>query len=339
MPTIAVVIPNRNDSRFLLRCLDSVLEQPVPADELIVVDDQSTDDSVALIRDRLADIAWARLVVNPVNLGTAGAVRTGLQQARCDYVLSLAANDLVLPGIFAHAKACLARSPALGIWSAMEYFVDETGRVMRLHASPVISLQERDFSPEQCIRMAYTLGNWFTGPTMIFHREALLAAGGFDTSDQGLADWIAALVLASKRGAAYTPLPLGAKRAHGIGLLARTLSSPSSLNALLEQIRGRAPQRAPQLFTTPMLDRFEARVRFAAIRSAAGVDLSSFAGKLAGLRGRLVGLADRVLPAGWSKIRVVLSFVLLTPFDLLPALWHRYACGALVRARLTGGGR
>ena len=49
-PSIAVIVPNRNDSRYLTRCLRSVLDQRAPPDELIVVDDQSADDSVALIR-------------------------------------------------------------------------------------------------------------------------------------------------------------------------------------------------------------------------------------------------------------------------------------------------
>jgi cellulose synthase/poly-beta-1,6-N-acetylglucosamine synthase-like glycosyltransferase len=334
MPTIAVVVPNRNDSRFLLRCLDSVLNQRVPPDELIVVDDQSTDDSVELVRRRLDEVAGARLLVNPVNLGTAGAVSAGLHQTRCDYVLSLAANDLVLPGIFAHAKSCLARSPGLGLWSAMAYFVDEADQVLRLHASAVISQRERHFSAEQCVRMAYTIGNWFTGPTMIFHREAFLEAGGFDTAYQGLSDWITALVLASRYGAAYTPEPLGATRIHRAGLLSRTLEDPASLEALLKLIRTRGPQEQPQLFSDALLDRFEMRVRFAAIRSEEGTNLTDFARKTSGLRGAVLTIVDRLISSRWKKIRVALSFLLLRPFDVLPSLWYRYACGAVVRVRL-----
>src|SRR2546422_7427009 len=44
LPKIAVIVPNRNDSRYLPRCIRSILEQEDPPDELVVVDDQSTDD-------------------------------------------------------------------------------------------------------------------------------------------------------------------------------------------------------------------------------------------------------------------------------------------------------
>lgn len=333
-PTIAVVVPNRNDSRFLLRCLDSVLNQPVPPDELIIVDDQSSDDSVALIRRRIHAVDSARLLVNPVNLGTAAAVSAGLQQTRCDYVLSLAANDLVLPGIFAHAKSCLARSPGLGLWSAMAYFVDEADNVIGFQPSAVVSQVERHFSAEQCIRMAYTIGNWFTGPTMIFHREAFLEAGGFDTAYKGLADWITALVLASKYGAAYTPEPLAAKRIHGAGLLSRTLADHASLEAVLKLIRTRGPREEPQLFSHALLERFELRVRFAAIRSQHGANLADFARKTPGFRGTVLTAVDRLILSRWKTIRIAFSFVLLRPFDVLPSLWYRYVGSAAVRVRL-----
>jgi len=49
-PSIAVIIPNWNDSRFLPRCLHSVLGDPEGADEVIVVDDKSTDETTGTIR-------------------------------------------------------------------------------------------------------------------------------------------------------------------------------------------------------------------------------------------------------------------------------------------------
>jgi hypothetical protein len=311
-----------------------VLNQPVPPDELIVVDDQSTDDSVALVRKRFDGVNSARLLINPINLGTAATVSAGFKQTRCDYVLSLSANDLVLPGIFAHAKACLARSPGLGIWSALAYFVDEADRIVAPHPCAVISQRESVFSAAQCRRMAYTIGNWFTGPTMIFNRDAFLEAGGFDTAYKGLADWITGLVLASKYGAAFTPQPLGGKRHHGAGLLSRTLGDPASLEALLKVIRTRVEREQPQLFNDALLDRFEARVRFAAVRSNDATNLAELAGGVRGMRGTILTLIDRSVPAGWKTVRVALAFVLLRPFDLLPSLRYRYIGGLLVRVRL-----
>jgi hypothetical protein len=169
---------------------------------------------------------------------------------------------------------------------------------------------------------------------MIFNREAFLEAGGFDTAYKGLADWITGLVLASKYGAAFTPEPLGAKRHHGAGLLSRTLGDPASLEAWLKVIRTRAAREQPHLFNDASLARFEARVRFAAVRSKEATHLADFARGVPGQRGWILGMIDRSIPAGWKTVRVALAFVLLRPFDLLPSLWYRYIGGVLVRIRL-----
>jgi cellulose synthase/poly-beta-1,6-N-acetylglucosamine synthase-like glycosyltransferase len=78
MPRIAVIVPNHNDSRYLPRCIRSILEQEAPPDELILIDDRSTDDSVAVIRSLIAGRREARLIENPVNLGPYGAVDVGM---------------------------------------------------------------------------------------------------------------------------------------------------------------------------------------------------------------------------------------------------------------------
>jgi hypothetical protein len=199
------VLPNHNDARHLSPAVRSVLDQPGGADELIIVDDKSTDDSVALIRPLIAGRANACLVENPVNLGVYGAVDVGLDRSHSDWVLFLAANDFVLPGIFERARASIARSPQAGLWSALSWMVDEEGRPVRLHPSPVVALSDCYLDPERCVRLALRLGNWFTGPTLMYRREALEEAGRFDPAYMGMSDLHTALIIASRHGAAYTP--------------------------------------------------------------------------------------------------------------------------------------
>ena len=48
-PTLSIVVPNYNHGHYLPECLDSILSQSWPPDELIVIDEASTDNSVAVI--------------------------------------------------------------------------------------------------------------------------------------------------------------------------------------------------------------------------------------------------------------------------------------------------
>jgi hypothetical protein len=332
VPNIAVVVPNRNDSRYLRVCLQSLLSQEVKPDELIVVDDQSTDDSVQVIRSLLAEVSFARLVENPVNLGTYGALYEGFKRSRSDYVLFLASNDYVLPGIFARAKAALARSPQAGLWSALAWLVDDDGRPIRLHNSPVVALRDAYFSPEECRRMARRFGNWFTGPTLTYHREVLEEVGFFDPAYGGLADLISALAVAARRGAAYSPAPLASIRVHAQGNLSRTLGDPVALDGVISRLVQRGPELAPELFTPDFLKRTTRRFRFASVR-ASSQRLQGIAERMDGWQGRALRAVAWVTPARARRVRIVFAFAILRPFDLLPTLWYRIFAWLLIRMR------
>jgi len=305
-PTIAVVLPNYNDARHLARCLHSVLDQPDGADELIIVDDKSTDDSVALIRSLIAGRANARLVENPINLGVYGAIHAGIERSRSDWVLPLAANDFVLPGIFARARAGIARTPQAGLWSALSWIVDEEGRLVRLHPSPIVSLRDCYLDPARCVQLALRLGNWFTGPTLMYRREALDEAGPFDPAYMGMSDLHTALIIASRHGAAYSPAPYGVIRDHGGSYSGKTLADPVALGAMLERMADHGRRAAPALFTPAFVERTARRVRWTALRRTGSA----------------------------TRLRLAASFAVMRPFDILPTLWYRVLGWLLVRPRV-----
>ena len=332
LPTIAVIVPNRNHARFLPRCLRSVLEQDVPPDELIVVDDQSTDDSVTVVRSTIARHDRAQLVVNPVNLGTNGALNEGLKRTHSEYVLFLASNDFVLPGIFARAKAGLVEMPRVALWSAMAWMVDEEDRPVRLHPSAVVSMSDVRLSPDRCIELAYRYGNWFTGTSAIYHRDTLREVGGFDPEYGAPSDLITALTVASLKGAAYTPAPLCAIRIHENSYSSRALKDPAGLEMMMQRLRLRGPRLSPGLFTVPFVERMTQRYRFAAVRAADG-DVRGVEAYTCGLMRKLLHLVDRWVPDAWRTPRVALAFIILRPFDVLPTITNRLLAWVVVRAR------
>ncbi len=78
---LTAVLPNYNHAEYLPHALNALLAQTRPADELIVIDDASTDNSVAIIEGYLARHPNIRFVRNAGNLGTVSNINRGLEMA------------------------------------------------------------------------------------------------------------------------------------------------------------------------------------------------------------------------------------------------------------------
>ena len=302
-----------------------------------MLDDCSTDHSVELIRSLIAGDPRAQLVLNPANLGTNRTIAEGLRRASSDYVVCLAANDFLLPGIFARARSALAQAPDAGLWSAMAWLVDEDDRPLRLHPSAVVSLGDRFLSPAHCAKLAYRLGNWFTGTTALYHRETLVAIGGFDPRYGAPADLFAALTVSGLKGAIFTPEPFAAIRVHQGSYSSRALEDVSGIENMLGELRMRGPQLAPEMFKPAMLERTALRFYFASVRATSGSALPAVAVRVNAWRRLALGLARKALPL--PVLKVVAAFIVLRSFDLLPALWYRGFGWLFVRIKNRFSGR
>jgi GT2 family glycosyltransferase len=106
--TVAVVIPSWNSAGLLPRCLDSLAEQGVEI-ELMVVDNGSGDGSVELLEER-----GVPHVALPENIGFAAAVNLGAARTRAGAVLALNADTVLEPGCLALLLEALEADPKLG---------------------------------------------------------------------------------------------------------------------------------------------------------------------------------------------------------------------------------
>jgi glycosyltransferase involved in cell wall biosynthesis len=133
-PTISVIIPVYNGSRFIREALTSVCTQTCPPAEIVVADDVSTDDT----REVVADFAKTSPV--PVQLfsmerntgGPYGPASRAFGRTRGDYVCILDADDLFAPDAFAHYMRMFAADPTANVGLATSDFLtfeDGTGRI------------------------------------------------------------------------------------------------------------------------------------------------------------------------------------------------------------------
>lgn len=96
-PLVTVVVLNYNQARFLQQAVDSVREQTYPNVEIILVNDASTDSSEKVIKNILARHPDIRYIRNDQNLGNCRSFNKALRVAKGEYMIDLAADDMLLP--------------------------------------------------------------------------------------------------------------------------------------------------------------------------------------------------------------------------------------------------
>jgi len=137
-PKVSVFVPVYNRERYLCAAVNSILAQSFADFELLLVDDGSTDGSLALIRAYAARDRRVRAVANGVNLGIPRTRNRGLDLARGEYLALLDSDDYAYPGRLAAQVRFLDAHPdhvQVGSWGS---FMDESGRLRaRLRRQPV----------------------------------------------------------------------------------------------------------------------------------------------------------------------------------------------------------
>ncbi len=96
---ISIIIPAYNQAEYLEDCLSSAYNQTVPAHEIIVINDGSTDNTQEIAERYMFRqfplIESPVRVINQVNKGLASARNTGIMNATGDYILPLDADDML----------------------------------------------------------------------------------------------------------------------------------------------------------------------------------------------------------------------------------------------------
>ena len=94
MPSITVIIPLYNKEHYVIRAVQSLLEQTQKPDQIIIINDASTDNSVAVLQPILiANQGLIELVQNETNKGISYTRNIGISKASSDYIMFLDADD------------------------------------------------------------------------------------------------------------------------------------------------------------------------------------------------------------------------------------------------------
>lgn len=176
MTRVSVVIPCYNHGLYLGEAIESVLKQSRPADEIIVVDDGSTDDS-----GEVAGKYKAVKYVIQENQGLAAARNAGARASDGDFLVFLDADDHLTQTAIESGLQCHDKQPGCGLVYGAGRMFYEAGR-KRPPAEPVPPGPD---AYEHLLRSNYI---WMIHMSM-YRRDAFEAAGGFTSGVDATADY------------------------------------------------------------------------------------------------------------------------------------------------------
>ena len=171
MPTLSVIVPNFNRETLIGETLANLLSQTRAPDQLIVIDDGSTDGSA----DVIAGFGKAVMLLRQANAGPAAARNRGMAQATGDFVQFFDSDDLCSLDKLERQESALAACDApfvYGPWLQAR-LVDGVAE----YAEP--PLQQRQLPPSRSA-LSWYLQGWVTVfQTCLFRRTALERVGPY----------------------------------------------------------------------------------------------------------------------------------------------------------------
>ncbi|MHC8352859.1 glycosyltransferase family 2 protein [Pseudomonas sp. RT4P38] len=165
-PLVSIVAPCFNARKYLEDAIKSIFAQDYPNFEVIIVDDGSSDDSLALLK-RLQQTYDFQLYSQP-NQGVSAALNHGLRYAKGVYVSTPDLDDIMLPESVRIRAEYLDQHPNVGCVGALISYMDSDGNTTKQ--------QQRDqihtYNFDQVLRGAVVIG----APVALYRMKAMRSA-------------------------------------------------------------------------------------------------------------------------------------------------------------------
>jgi glycosyltransferase involved in cell wall biosynthesis len=315
---LSVVLPNFNHAALLPRALAALAAQARRADEILLLDDASTDDSVAVAegwRDRLPEL---RIIRQPKNVGVVENLRRGLAEATGEYLYMGASDDAARPALFARGVAALEAHPRAAVAAGEARLVGPGGESLGLRPAILPSRTARYLDPAETAALYRRADHIVVSVATVWRRAPMLAAGGLDPAFGAYVDSALAREMILRDGFVFIPEVLGTWHVSPGGVSRSLATRPAATIELVKRVRARMERLAGDPYPAWYPAVFERRARFAAARllvtepAEGRIDPGAIAAILdsdpaeraaLALAARLPGGMARLATLGWLTLR------------------------------------
>ena len=221
MPKVSVVIPNYNHARYLRRRIDSVLQQTYQDFEIILLDDNSTDDSRQILSSYAGD-PRVRLEFNSANSGSPFKQwNKGVRMARSEYVWIAESDDYADERFLERLVAVLDSESEVAFAYCQSWRVSADDQIEGFADLYFAYLDPLAWTANYCVDgleecrrhlvLECTVPN---ASAALFRKAVFEAVGGADESFRMCADWKLWISMALKGKVAFLSEPLNYYRCH-----------------------------------------------------------------------------------------------------------------------------
>jgi glycosyltransferase involved in cell wall biosynthesis len=184
VPIVSVIALSYNHAPYIEEALNSVWQQTYPNIEVIIVDDASTDKSVAIIENFIKKNPTNKLIeciFHSKNQGNCVSFNEALAKVQGKYIIDFALDDVMLPNrIEQQVNFFEKQHQNVGIVFSNAILIDEQGKQKGYHY-PISTQQEAIKQPSQGRVFKNILEKYFIcPPTMMFKRSLLETLKGYD---------------------------------------------------------------------------------------------------------------------------------------------------------------
>ncbi len=322
---LTVVVPTYNHAHFIGQALDSVFAQSRLPERVLVLDDGSTDDTAGVIQPYLARTLPVEYVRMTTNRGVVPTINAGLRMLESEFVVFLAADDILAPAAFEKSLGVLTQNPHAALCGMFVQLIDEDGGILKRPRDLDFGSHARYVSPEECLARLHRDGGLFGGNGVIYRTRHLQDGGGFSPDLMAFCDGFRIQELALRYGVCIVPEPLVTWRQRTTSYAATSRSDPGVSLAILTAVRGQL-QAPSSVFPRTYGLRLEKRLRYGAAAATLAVeqfDPSSVQ--------TAIGAAGLFLPRLFVGLRRVFGaraanaalLLYLRPFDIVPGILRR----------------
>ncbi len=204
--TLSIVIANFNHGPLLPEAIESILNQKRQPDEILIIDDCSTDNSLDVIEMLSKKISLIRIIKNKENLGVVKTFNIGFEEAKGKYVMTLASDDLLLPNFILIALAQLKNNPEIGICAGK---IDQFSGLRPPYQFNTIDMGIKDelqiITPKKLRELFKKSVFFIYSNGIIFRRDLVLKYGKYQEGIANLCDWYLNNQVALNHGLIYVP--------------------------------------------------------------------------------------------------------------------------------------